>query len=77
MVGSAITRVSVEELSDPSVKPKLSESAIILGDNAHCNSELHDFSVRNDRRFLYWQEWPVNHWYPGGGIGFSFKSPEA
>lgn len=58
------------------VEQKLTESAVILGDNAHCNSELHDFSVRSNRQFLYWQEWPINHWYPGCGIGFSFKLPK-
>jgi len=57
------------------VEQKMSDHAVILGDNAHCNSELHDFSIRSNRQFLYWQEWPINHWYPGGGIGFSFKLP--
>jgi len=52
---------------------KLGNGALILGDNAHCNSELHDFSVRNGRKFLYWQEWPKEHWYPGCGIGFSYR----
>ena len=58
------------------MEQKLTDRAVILGDNAHCNSELHDFSVRTHRQFLYWQEWPVNHWYPGCGIGFSFKLPK-
>ena len=58
------------------IEQKLTESAVILGDNAHCNSELHDFSARSNRQFLYWQEWPINHWYPGCGIGFSFKLPK-
>lgn len=58
------------------IEQKLTDGAVILGDNAHCNSELHDFSVRTNRQFLYWQEWPINHWYPGCGIGISFKLPK-
>ena len=55
------------------VKPLLGEKGIILGDNAHCTDQLSKFSLENDRHFLYFQEKPKNHWYPGGGIGISFK----
>jgi hypothetical protein len=55
------------------IQGKLSEHAVILGDNAHCNTELHDFSAQHGRAFLYWPEWPIDHWYPGCGIGFSFR----
>ena len=51
----------------------LSEKALIMGDNSHVTDELHNFSIVNGRKYLYFQEKPSNHWYPGGGIGFSFK----
>jgi len=51
----------------------LSEKAIIIGDNCHVTDELHNFSSINGRKYIFFQEKPSNHWYPGGGIGFSFK----
>lgn len=55
------------------IKDLLSEGSIILGDNAHCTGKLADFSRETGRSFLYFQEVPLNHWYPGAGIGISFK----
>jgi predicted O-methyltransferase YrrM len=54
------------------IKDKLSDNAIIIGDNAHVTDKLSRFSIENDRDFLYFQEQPKNHWYPGAGNGFSF-----
>lgn len=55
------------------IKDKLSENAIILGDNAHSNAKLAEFSTLAKRNFLFFREEPSDHWYPGGGIGISFK----
>lgn len=52
---------------------KLTEYAVILGDNAHCTNELFKFSLKNNRHFVFFQERPSGHWYPGAGIGISFK----
>jgi predicted O-methyltransferase YrrM len=54
------------------VAKKLSRKSIILGDNSHVTTSLLNFSVANSRKFLYFQESPAGHWYPGGGIGISF-----
>jgi hypothetical protein len=54
------------------LKAKLSDGAIILGDDAHTNSFLSDFSRENNRKFLFFKDFPDNHWYPGAGIGFSY-----
>jgi hypothetical protein len=54
------------------IKGKLSQKAIILGDNAHCNDELLKFSLKTKRQFVFFQEKPAGHWYPGAGIGISF-----
>lgn len=57
---------------------KLSDRAIILGDNAHCTDRLLRYSLATGRHFLFFQEKPAKHWYPGGGIGISFhRSPPA
>ena len=54
------------------IKNKLGSDAIILGDNSHCTDKLYQFSIENNRKFLFFHEVPKNHWYPGAGIGISF-----
>lgn len=50
----------------------LNKNAIILGDNSHVSDKLSIFSKEHRRQFLYFQEKPLHHWYPGAGIGISF-----
>lgn len=54
------------------IKDKLSDKGIILGDNAHCTTKLLEFSLKTNRKFIFFKEEPENHWYPGSGIGISF-----
>lgn len=54
------------------IKPLIDENTIILGDNAHCTDKLSLFSLENKRNFIFFQEQPLNHWYPGAGIGISW-----
>ena len=35
--------------------------------------KLSVFSKENGRKFIFFKEQPLNHWYPGAGIGISFK----
>ncbi|MCK9482047.1 MAG: class I SAM-dependent methyltransferase [Bacteroidia bacterium] len=51
----------------------LTDQSIILGDNSHCSDKLALFSQETNRRFLFFKEEPINHWYEGAGIGVSFK----
>lgn len=51
---------------------KLSDHAMLLGDNSHFTNKLHEFSLQTNRHFVFFQEKPLEHWYPGAGIGFSF-----
>ena len=55
------------------IKDKLAEGAIVLGDNAHCSGSLFEFSMEVNRSFVFFQEKPLDHWHPGSGIGISFK----
>ena len=55
------------------VAHKLSQHAVILGDNSHSTDKLLEFSLETNRHFLFFPEKPKKHWYPGGGIGISFK----
>lgn len=54
------------------VKSKLSTTAMIIGDNAHCSEKLWEFSQRTNRKFIFFQEAPLQHWYPGAGMGVSY-----
>ena len=55
------------------IKGKLSQHAIVLGDNSHVTPKLAEFSMREGRRFVFLAEEPANHWYRGAGIGVSWK----
>jgi len=55
------------------IKNLIREKTIILGDNSHCTSKLAEFSRETGRSFIFFQETPLNHWYPGAGIGISYK----
>jgi hypothetical protein len=50
----------------------LSKESVILGDNSHYSDKLAVFSNETGRNFLFFKEVPLNHWYPGAGIGISF-----
>jgi predicted O-methyltransferase YrrM len=56
------------------IRPLLKEESVILSDNAECSDKLAQFALETGRHFLYFQEVPADHWYPGGGIGFSFTA---
>lgn len=51
--------------------PLLKENSIIISDNSHANSVLADFSLKYNRNYVFFAESPLDHWYPGAGIGFS------
>lgn len=55
------------------VQNKLSENAIILGDNSHVTDKLLNFSRESGRDFVFFQEEPLNHWVFPAGIGISFR----
>lgn len=55
------------------IKPLLAPGSVILGDNSHVTDKLGKFSRETNRKYLFFQERPKNHWYPGGGIGISFE----
>jgi predicted O-methyltransferase YrrM len=55
------------------IADKLSPTAVVLGDNSHLTDALLRFSRERDREFVFFKEEPLDHWYPGGGIGISFK----
>ena len=55
------------------LQSRLTTDAVVLSDNSHATTELANWSLQNNRRFKYFAEEPLNHWYPGAGIGVSMK----
>ncbi len=53
------------------LQSRLTANAIVLSDNSHATTELANWSLQNGRRFMYFAEEPLNHWYQGAGIGIS------
>ncbi len=56
------------------IQNKLTQKAFILGDNSHCTDKLFQFARMTQRNYLFFQEVPKDHWYPGAGIGIAFKA---
>src|SRR4051812_44892469 len=54
------------------IKSKLTSDTIILGDNSHVTSKLAEFSIRENRKFVFLSEEPKSHWYRGAGVGISY-----
>jgi len=53
---------------------RLTPDAIVISDNSHSTTELAIWSLRNNRKFMFFAENPLNHWYRGAGIGASTRS---
>ena len=53
------------------VESKLSERSLVLGDNSHVTSKLTSWARSKQRPFVFFREEPLDHWYPGAGIGIS------
>jgi hypothetical protein len=66
--------IEYERKEYQTIQNKISENSFILSDNAHCSPELSFFSQRTNRDYIFFKEEPLDHWYPGGGIGVSWKS---
>ena len=54
------------------IESNLSPSCVIVGDNSHISSALSKYSTQSGRKFIFFSEKPLGHWYPGAGMGISF-----
>ncbi len=50
-------------------RPRMAAQGVILSDNAHATDKLYQYAKKHGMRFLFFQERPLNHIYPGAGIG--------
>jgi hypothetical protein len=55
------------------VGANLRADAIVLSDNAHDSAALSDWAERTGRHYLFFKEQPLNHWWPGDGIGAAWE----
>jgi hypothetical protein len=46
--------------------------ALVLSDNAHDSAALSDWAEQTGRHYLFFRESPLDHWWPGDGIGASW-----
>ena len=56
------------------IRDKISENAVLLGSYSYTSDKLSIFSYETKRNFLFFREEPKGHWYPGAGLGISFKA---
>ncbi|OJX62635.1 MAG: hypothetical protein BGO95_07905 [Micrococcales bacterium 73-13] len=51
------------------IAPNLRPDALSLSDNAHATDSMTRWAEETGREFLFFDERPARHWYPGAGIG--------
>jgi predicted O-methyltransferase YrrM len=56
------------------IRTRLAPDGLVLSDNAHATDELAQFAESTGRQFLFFDERPHEHWYPGAGIGAAFRT---
>ncbi len=54
------------------IEPTLHPGSILLSDNSLMTGKLREYSQRRGLNFLYFQDQPKDHWWPGDGIGAAF-----
>jgi predicted O-methyltransferase YrrM len=54
------------------IEPRLHPSSIVLSDNSQQTPKLREFAAKIGQSFLYFQDTPRDHWWPGDGIGAAF-----
>jgi predicted O-methyltransferase YrrM len=54
------------------IKARLHAGSLVLSDNSQQTSKLFEFAQTMGKAFLYFQDAPKDHWWPGDGIGAAF-----
>lgn len=54
------------------IEPRLHPASLVMSDNSQQTPKLLEFAQRIGKTFLYFQDAPENHWWPGDGIGTAF-----
>jgi predicted O-methyltransferase YrrM len=54
------------------VEKHLAPGAALITDNVTITDVLPDHAEKTGRRFLAYRETPIDHWFPGDGIGLAW-----
>jgi predicted O-methyltransferase YrrM len=54
------------------IEPRLHPTSLVLSDNSQQTSKLREFAQKIGKAFLFFQDVPKDHWWPGDGIGAVF-----
>lgn len=54
------------------IEPRLHATSIVMSDNSQQTDKMFEFAERIGKSFLYFQDQPLDHWWPGDGIGAAF-----
>jgi len=54
------------------IEARLHPGSIVMSDNSQQTSKMLEFAQRIGKGFLYFQDQPKDHWWPGDGIGAAF-----
>ena len=54
------------------IEPRLHPTSIAMSDNSQQTSKMREFAAKIGKSFLYFQDAPSDHWWPGDGIGAGF-----
>lgn len=55
------------------VTPHLSDAALVMSDNSHVSTQLAQWAESRDWNYLFFDERPADHWYPGDGLGVALR----
>jgi len=56
------------------IEHRLHPGSLVMSDNSRFTSKLLEFGQRRGADFLFFQDEPEDHWWPGDGIGTVFRS---
>jgi predicted O-methyltransferase YrrM len=54
------------------IEPRLHPGSIVMSDNSQQSPKMREFAQRIGKSYLYFQDQPKDHWWPGDGIGAAF-----
>jgi predicted O-methyltransferase YrrM len=54
------------------IAPRLHADSLVMSDNSAQTSKLREFAALRNQSFLFFQDQPKDHWWPGDGIGTIF-----
>jgi predicted O-methyltransferase YrrM len=55
------------------LEPRLTKGGVVLSETSRWSEALMKFSIASERDYIFFGAEPKDHWYPGNGIGFSFR----